>query len=371
MTEAPTDAAPTRASWLVAVAVVAVGAGLCSLAGLPSPQLFGGMLAGIAVALWRGRSGRAELAMPRRVAEVGEVLVGATLGAYVQVSTVRELGHHVLPIAGVTLLTLALSVGAGLLLARVTELDDATASFGMIAGGASGIIPIATRLGADVRLVAVMQYVRVLVILVLTPLVATTVFGGGRGSGGSVAAGGALGTELLYTALAVGGGLVVARRTPLPAGELLGPMLVGGALALSGLGLDVPVPAGLQDLAFAIIGAGVGLRFTPASLRTAAHVLTPTLLMVLALLVATALLGLALAPLAHVSRLDAYLATTPGGLYAVLAAAVGGGANTTFVLAVQVLRLFVMLLAAPALAKRLAGRRRGPTAPADHDAPGG
>ncbi len=54
-----------------------------------------------------------------------------------------------------------------------------------------------------------------------------------------------------------------------------------------------------------------------------------------------------------VSGLDAYLATTPGGLYAVLATATGSGADATFVLAVQVLRLFVMLLAAPLVARRL------------------
>lgn len=63
--------------------------------------------------------------------------------------------------------------------------------------------------------------------------------------------------------------------------------------------------------------------------------------------------GTALASLAGVSRVDAYLATTPGGLYAVLATALGGGANTTFILAVQTLRLLTMVLAAPALTRRL------------------
>jgi uncharacterized membrane protein AbrB (regulator of aidB expression) len=48
-----------------------------------------------------------------------------------------------------------------------------------------------------------------------------------------------------------------------------------------------------------------------------------------------------------VSLLDGYLATTPGGLYAVLPIAYGSGADATFVLAVQGLRLFAMILAAP------------------------
>ena len=53
------------------------------------------------------------------------------------------------------------------------------------------------------------------------------------------------------------------------------------------------------------------------------------------------------------SLLDAYLATTPGGLYAVLPIAYGSGADTTFVLAVQGLRLFAMVLAAPAVVRWL------------------
>jgi uncharacterized membrane protein AbrB (regulator of aidB expression) len=64
-------------------------------------------------------------------------------------------------------------------------------------------------------------------------------------------------------------------------------------------------------------------------------------------------LGWLLSLTADVSLLDGYLATTPGGLYAVLPIAYGAGANTTFVLAVQGLRLFVMVLAAPAVVRWL------------------
>jgi uncharacterized membrane protein AbrB (regulator of aidB expression) len=71
------------------------------------------------------------------------------------------------------------------------------------------------------------------------------------------------------------------------------------------------------------------------------------------LLVACFGLGALLTPTAHVSLLDGYLATTPGGLYAVLPIAYGSGANTTFVLTVQGIRLFAMVLAAPAVVRWL------------------
>jgi uncharacterized protein len=99
----------------------------------------------------------------------------------------------------------------------------------------------------------------------------------------------------------------------------------------------------------------VGLRFTVASLCRARAILPAALLTILALMLACAALGVVLARVADVSPLDGFLAMTPGGLYAVLATAVGSRADSTFVLAVQVLRLLVMLLAAPLLARRLAG----------------
>ncbi|MBI5104135.1 MAG: AbrB family transcriptional regulator [Solirubrobacterales bacterium] len=346
---------PLLARWAAVLALTAAATVACDVAGVPSPELFAGLLAGMAVALWLGW----DLTPPKRVLSGAQGVLGVALGAYVQSDTVAAVGEHLLPVVAVCAATLALTVVAGIGLARVSDLDTPTASFGMIAGGASGIIAIADELGADNRLVAVLQYLRVLLILVLTPLVAATVFPGDHGGG--LTAGGAAdlatGEAALFLAVSLAGGPLLARLTRLPAAALLGPMLVAGGLTLAGAPFAGPLPGWLQSVAFAVIGLQVGLRFTMESLRAAGRALAPGLLAIGFLLVGCALLGLLLAPLAGVSTLDAYLATTPGGLYAVLATAVGSGANTTFVLSVQVLRLFVMLLAAPVLARWLARLR--------------
>jgi uncharacterized membrane protein AbrB (regulator of aidB expression) len=46
----------------------------------------------------------------------------------------------------------------------------------------------------------------------------------------------------------------------------------------------------------------------------------------------------------------------------VLAVAFGAGANTTFIVAVQALRLLVMVLLAPVVVRRITGSRRAPVA---------
>ncbi len=117
------------------------------------------------------------------------------------------------------------------------------------------------------------------------------------------------------------------------------------------------MPGVLYQPAFAAIGLQVGLRFTPGLVRRAGRLLLPSMACVAVLLIACFGLALILRPLAHITLEDAYLATTPGGLYAVLAAAFGTGADTTFVIAVQTLRLFVMILLAPVVVRAVASPR--------------
>lgn len=65
--------------------------------------------------------------------------------------------------------------------------------------------------------------------------------------------------------------------------------------------------------------------------------------------------------------LEGYLATTPGGVYAVLATTISTGGNVTFVVAAQVLRVIVMLLVAPATARSARSRTPHPARDTDTD----
>ena len=333
----------------VATAVVAVGAGAV---GVPSSALFAAILTGLVWAL----TGASGMAPPRWAVVAAQAVIGATLGAYFELAPLTALGGRWLPVGLVVAGTLAVSLLAGVLVAAATGLDLPTALLGLVAGGASGIVALSDELGADARLVAVMQYTRVLVVVLLAPLVTAFAFdNGGAATGGGAAEAGVTG-DLAYTAAACGAGLLVARRLRVPAAALLGPLAVGAALTAIEIPDGAGVPWLVQELAFAVIGVQVGLRFTPATVRRAGRLLPVVLAAVMAIVGLCAGLAAVLVALADVSFADAYLATTPGGIYAVLATAVGIGADTTFVTAVQALRMLIMVIAAPPLVRVLATR---------------
>ena len=339
----------------IGVATAALGWGL-EKAGLPSSYLFAALLLGLAVAL--ARPGRVDV--PPVVFVAAQAVTGVALGAYVRSSSLAALGHAWLPVTLVSAGTLGLSIAVGAALGHFTSIDAPTGALGMVAGGASGIVAMADELGADDRFVAFMQYLRVLIVVLLTPLFITVAFPGHHEGGGSAAVGPTLGDGkgwLLGLGIAVAGALL-ARLARVTAGSLLGPMILSAAVTLAVPHGEFTVPPLLQQSAFALIGLQVGLRFTSDTVRELGRLVLPVVVCIAALLVGSFGLAILLELTTSVTLLDAYLATTPGGLYAVLAVAFGAGANTTFILAVQGLRLLVMVLLAPVVVRSLTRRSR-------------
>jgi membrane AbrB-like protein len=130
-------------------------------------------------------------------------------------------------------------------------------------------------------------------------------------------------------------------------------MILTGALEVGGVLDGFAVPDLLREIAFTILGLRIGLRFTAAAVRLAGRLLLPVMVSIVALIVACFGIAVLLHLTTSATLLDAYLATTPGGLYAVLAVAFGAGANTTFIVAVQGLRVLVMVLLAPVAVRLL------------------
>jgi membrane AbrB-like protein len=341
--------------WAPVVAGAAVASVVLGLLHVPSAALFGGLLAAVVRAL----AGRTQLRVPRPAVTAAQAVIGVSIGALVDLDTLATIGQDWLPVLLVTLGTLVLSVLAGLLLRVDRGITPVTGAFSMIAGGASGITAMARDLGADERMVGVLQYLRVLLIVVLMPLAATTVYGASGASGAPPGDGGTgwpLG--LLLTVVCGVLGVVLGRLVRLPVAALLGPMILAAVADLAGLSNGATVPAPVENAAFLVIGLQVGIGFTWASLRTVGRALPLALAIIVGLVAACAGMGVVLASATGASQLDGYLATTPGGLYAVLATATSSGGNATFVLAVQVLRVFAMVLVAPALASWLRARGR-------------
>lgn len=330
------------------------------LVGVPSAALFAGLVVGIALAL----AALAPERMPRRAGVIAQGVLGVYIGTMVHHDAVSAIGPDWLIVLAITVATLVLSVVAGGLLGLHRDVSPLTGSLALVAGGASGLVAIARELGGDDRVVSVVQYLRVALVTATIPLVVTLVFHADRSHPSPAAAqtdSAPWYLSLVMLVVIVAVGAVGGRWVKLPGAGLLGPLALTVALQLTGLSFGLAVPVLLVQAAYMVIGWQAGIAFTRESLRAIVRILPLALTLIVVLGVATAGLGVVLADVTGMTQLEGYLATSPGGVYAVLATAVETGSNVTFIVAAQVLRVLLMLFVAPLMARGMArlGRRRG------------
>lgn len=328
--------------------VTAVVAVLADRVGVPSAALFVALAVATVVAL----CGVGPARVPSIAGKGAQAVLGVEIGTLLDRDTLASLGSGWVWVVVVSVGTLALSIGAGALLGLHRDVDATTGALALVAGGASGMVAIARDLGGDERMVAVVQYVRVLLVTASLPFVATVVFSADTGGSEQLSSASApLWQDALLIAVCLLG-IPVARLIRMPAPALLGPLIVAGVADLAGWAGDAGVPVLLLQIAYVVIGWQAGLRFTLESLRSIGRVLPWAILLIVAIAVGCALLGLVLVGTTGITPYEAYLATTPGGVYAVLAIAAASGVNVTFVVAAQVLRVLLMVLVVPLFARR-------------------
>jgi membrane AbrB-like protein len=335
--------------WLALLALSLVLAFLFQAAGLPAAFLLGPMLAGMALALCG-----AAVRVPRPGFFAAQGLIGCLVARALSGSTLAMIAAD----WAVMLLAVALTILAAALvgwgLTRLAVLPGTTAAWGSSPGAASAMVAMAEEYGADPRLVAFMQYLRVLVVVSTASLVARLLVGQAPAPppGATAPLLPPLLPFLATLAIALLGALL-GRKLRIPAGALLVPMTLGAALQAAGL-VAITLPPWLLAMGYLVLGWYVGLGFDREVTRHAVRAIPRLLVATFVLMGLCALLAWLLTLLLPIDGLTAFLATTPGGLDSVAIIAVGSGADVAFVLALQTLRLFLVILVGPPMARLIA-----------------
>jgi hypothetical protein len=337
-----------------ATAASLLGAALAELLHLPGGALMGGML----VALVASVGAAVKIPLHRSLQTAAPAVLAATLCIAFQPAAWVALAEHwvvaLINVVGVV----AIAQGVALAFAKLSGVDVRAVTLGLIPGGGATMVALSEELGADSRLVALFQYVRLGVVII----VAGTV---GRWAGdapnlqvaSAAALPGAPSPLLAWGATGlvalVGGWLGI--RLRLPAGVFLGPLIVG--VPLTALGVPVgPLPPGLLPFAMWILGVRVGSQFDAAAVRELRRIALAALVAAVVVVGGCVLLAWAWSTLGGVDLLTAYFATSPGGADTVLAIALGTRASLPLILAVQVGRLLLIFFIAPSLIRRMATR---------------
>jgi membrane AbrB-like protein len=332
--------------WSALFFVSAIFVYVLESAHLPAALLLGPMLAAILFAGFEK-----QVAVPPTVGLMAQGVIGCMIATTIPLSILGELARDwPLFLAGVVSVVVA-ACSLGLVLAKLQVLPGTTAIWGSFPGAASAMTIMADSFGADMRLVAFMQYLRVVCVSVVASTIARIWVGhSGTPLPAMVWFPPVDWLALAGTLLLIVASFFVTRWFKIAAGIFLLPMIAGIVLQNTGL-MKIELPPWLLAASYALVGWTIGLRFTRPILAHAARALPRVLGSILALMAICGVFAVALVYFAGIDPLTAYLATSPGGADSVAIISASSNVDIPFVMAMQLARFLVILIAGPAIAR--------------------
>ena len=339
---------PPALQWGALLGASVAGVAAFELMRLPAALLLGAMAGAILVASFEGR-----VTIPPRLFILAQGVIGCliakAIGAASMGTMLKQWPIFLIGIAAV----MAFAAGLGVLLARWKVLPGTTAIWGSSPGAATAMVLMAEAFGADIRLVAVMQYLRVAFVGLIASIVARE-----WAAPGAVAPvptewfpALTLGPLLVTLAIAVGGA-VIGVKSKISAGPLLVTLLIATALAASHV-VTITLPPWLLAACYAVVGWSIGFRFTRPIIGYAARQLPRIVASIVTLIALCGGLAYALHIVIGTDPLTAYLATSPGGADSVAIIAASSKVDLPFVMTMQIGRAIVAILIGPTLARFL------------------
>jgi membrane AbrB-like protein len=319
---------------------------ILGLGGFPGAGLVGPMAAAVLIACLGS-----ELKLPEKTFTVAKGFLGLKAASAVGGDFPRILLDSWPFLFGGAVWAMLGAAVLGVVLARKRLLPGAEAVWGLSPGGAGVMTALSQDYGADPRTVAYMQYSRVVLVSIIAIVVGRLFVAEPitpAGSGPFFPRPDPAGLGISF-ALCLAGGYL-SRLARFPGGAMLFPLVLG-ALLRNLTPLDFSLPPWLLQAVCFLVGWRIGLGFSREEL---ARLFSRTPVIVAAIVIMVANSGL-FAVIMYVSgRFDAltsYLATSPGGLDAVTAIAAGTGAWLPYITAMQTLRLLMVMVCGPALAR--------------------
>ena len=334
------------ASILLTLALALAGVGFFVLVGLPLPWLLGPMTACLIAALLR-----APLAAIPGTSLAMRAVLGVAVGSAITPELLGRLPGMALSVALIPVFIAVCGVVGVPWFRRVCGFDRPTAYFAAMPGGFQDMVLLGITAGGDGRALSLVHATRLLAIVAIMPALVGGLWGRSlTGLPGAPASAVPL-SEMLVMLACAGLGWWGAVRVGLFGAPILGPMIVAIAASLTGLIHHRPPAEAILAAQF-FIGIGIGELYRGVTLRELRTTVLAALGFCVILTVASAGFAEVVVHLGLAEPVEAFLAFAPGGQAEMVVLALVAGADVAFVVTHHLVRLTVVILAAPFVARR-------------------
>jgi membrane AbrB-like protein len=229
-----------------------------------------------------------------------------------------------------------------------TDFDMPTAYFSGMPGGLVEMVTLGEDQGADVRAIALMHSVRILVIVFAVPIIVSLIEGVvvQTSSVPRPSIVDMTPLDFVWFAATAVVGIVIGHLLRLPAVYLLGPLAVSAVVHAAGLS-EFTLPIELLNVAQLVIGTSIGCRFAGVASVVILKLFGQAFGMTIVLIAVTALFALGATLFSEFGFVPIFLAYAPGGVAEMSLVAVALHIEVAFVVSHHIVRLFAVMAGAP------------------------
>ncbi|WP_430743002.1 AbrB family transcriptional regulator [Bacillus atrophaeus] len=348
--------------WFIAIS--AAGGFILSLTGMSIGWMIGTLLVSCCLAMLRPSwlmMAPDQKGINKRWLALGQMILGIELGQKLNLSVLSVLKDHWLSVGIMLILSILLAMLSGYVLWRFSKTDMMTSFVGTAPGGLSAMPSIAQEVGANTAIVSLVQMMRVLLVVLSIPFLVIFLYAK-QGSAAvdaqhttsSATAELGLG-PVLWTgclALIAWGACKAAKWLKFPAPWLLGSMLgvaavqIGGA-SVTGHDMLAWWPSQANHVSQIFLGATIGSKMYRSMFAGVTRILFVALVSSIGLIAAMLLSAAIVSKLTGISLITSVLAFAPGGIAEMATTSVTLHADSTFVVAVQVIRVILVIAMLP------------------------
>ncbi|WP_164738328.1 AbrB family transcriptional regulator [Frigidibacter oleivorans] len=338
--------------------LAAAGGFAAQALGLPLPFMLGSLLAVAGAALAGLRLAGRPPHVPLQLRAIAIPVIGVSIGGAFRPEIFAE-ARHWWPslVCLVIFIPVAHQIGYRALKAS-GRVDAPTAYFGSAPGGLLETIQMGEEMGADIPMLTMLQFLRLILTVVLVPIGFAILTGHAVGSaGGATLGGGTLPLGLQDVAILFAAGAIgcwAGMRIGMPAGLVTGPLVLSAAAHLAGLTQTVP-PQWMIAATQTVIGTTLGMRFAGVRMQSLLLALRLALVNFGVMMAMALVIGITFAPLVQEPATAVMLAFAPGGLAEMSLVAVSLQISVIYVTLHHVLRIVLAVLFAKLFARHLRG----------------
>jgi len=320
-----------RPYWLLTLIVGALGGSLASWAGWPLPWVIGSL---VAVMLTRCAGGLVPEIPHGR--QAGQLIVAVAIGCHFTLPVMQQVVAHLGLIVTAVMLTLVLALCSVLILHR-WGVTFSTAFFALMPANSSEMVHLGRQRQADTSFIAAAHSLRLLLILLTVPAVATF----GMPAVTAHAPMPVIWPWLIFILAMSWLAALGFKQCKLPNPWTFGPFLIC-AVGVGCNQLSMSMPGWLSGSGQLLIGCALGVAFDRSFMRRAPGLLAKVMLLLTASVVTTALAAWALGTGLGMPWLSLALGMMPGSAPEMSLTAEALGLAGTLVTAMQVIRMLLI-----------------------------